>query len=249
MSTMSDRFYLNSVGRFSDVGNPNYVLHRGQYMKKILEEDVKCIILSTYGLNTESALSELHDLLNEKSKVPTLILHGDKGKALNVASNARRCLRLKKSHILLENQIGHGIEHFGDTKVKVEDIHHAKRFSNAMRSPNDIESSPSCSVEYSARRDFKEYSDHVRIERVAPQWLYPENRSNLGSSANAHSNNSTSDLQFVKCSPIKSEFARTPLRIPNVPQSSDRFGGNIAGVHHPKYILAFTSKGVHVHVR
>ena len=249
MSSMSDRFYLNSVGSSSETENPNYVLHRCQYMKKILEEDVKCIILSTYGLNTESALSELHDLLNEESKVPTLILHGDKGKALNVASNARRRLRLNKNPIKLEDRIGQSIENFSDTKVKVEDIHQTKRFSSAMRSSCNSELSSSRSMEYSARRDFKEYSNHVRIERVAPQWLYPKDRSNLGSSQDAHSSSSTSDLQCVRKCPIKSEIVSAPQKIPNVPKSNDRFGGHVAGVHHPKYILAFTSKGVHVHIR
>ena len=249
MTTLSDRFYLNSVGCYSETENPNYVLHRGHYMQKILEEDVKCIILSTYGLNIDSALSELHGLLNEKSKVPTLIIHGDKGKALNVASNARRRLRLKKSCIKSEDQTNDADKLVAEAKIKSEDNDHTRRSSNAMRSFYDSELSPNRPSEVSGRRDFSEYSNHVCIERVAPQWLYPHDRSNLNSPVNANSRNSTSDVHLETSNPIKSEIRSSPHKILKRPKSNDRFGGHVAGVHHPKFILAFTSKGVHVLIR
>lgn len=250
MATIPDRFYLNSVGCYSETDNSSYVLHRGHYMQKILEDDVKCIILSTYGLNTDSALSELYCLLNKESKVPTLIIHGDKGKALNGASNARRRLRINKSCIKSGDQADYGEKLVVETNFEQNGSNNARRFTNAMISSNDGELSPNRPVEVSARRDFNEYSNHVHIERVAPQWLYSKDRSHIITSGNAHSSSSPSDHQFVtKSSPIKSEIKGSPKKILKSPKSSDRFGGHVAGVHHPKYVLAFTNKGVHVLIR
>ena len=250
MSTIPDRFYLNSVGCYSETDNSSYVLHRGHYMQKILEDDVKCIILSTYGLNTDSALSELECLLNKESRVPTLIIHGDKGKALNVASNARRRLRINKSCIKSEDQADYVEKLVAETNLQQNGSNNARRFTNAMRSSNDGELSPNRPVEVSSRRDFNEYSNHLHIERVAPKWLYPKDRSQVGTSGNSHSSSSPSDHQLVmESSPIKSEIKGSPKKISNSPKSSHRFGGHIAGVHHPKYVLVFTSKGVHVLIR
>ena len=248
MSTMPDRFYLNSIGRHSDIetetDSPNYVLHRGHYMQKILEEDVKCIILSTYGLNADSALSELHCLLNKKPKVPTLIIHGDKRKALNDASNARRRCRFNKRCIRSEDQTDDITKLVAGTEIKGNSVDDNKRFSNAMRSSDDSEVSPPTSTKVSARCDFNEYSNHVHIKRVEPSWLYPQNRSNVNPPLKTPSSSSTSDVQFVmKNSIIKPGIMGSPKKRND---RNDSFGGYVAGVHHPKYVLAFTSKGVHI---
>ena len=87
---MSDRFFLNVVNSVTDSDNAKFLLDRSHYMLGLTEQDVLCVIMSSFGLNVESSQSEFLNLLGAESKVPTLIIHGDKRKSLAAASLLRK---------------------------------------------------------------------------------------------------------------------------------------------------------------
>ena len=87
---MSDRFFLNVVNSVTDSDNAKFLLDRSHYMQSLTQHDVLCVIMSSFGLNVESSQSEFLNLLGAESKVPTLIIHGDKRKSLAAASLLRK---------------------------------------------------------------------------------------------------------------------------------------------------------------
>lgn len=258
---MSDRFFLNSIGsdRISE-----YLFDRSQFIQKILTEELcQCAILSTYGFNVEHSQKELANLIGIDSKVPTLILHGDKGKILNETSLLRKNEHEYKEKESVSEQQSQGISRLTSTSVeeccRVRNFHststkndaesiHVKSNScvikNAQSKPDSCKlfkpdaeinhllesleteerfqhSSETSNAEFSLK-GLHTYPANVFIERIVPQWSVQTTA--VGSSSRSSSSG---------CSSIKSTNRKNYMM----------------GVHHPKYILLFTDKGLHVVIR
>jgi hypothetical protein len=287
---MTDRFFLNVVEGDDDTVDSRYVFNRSEYMKNLCKEDVKCVVLSTFGFDVESSRQEISCLLGPDSTIPTLIVHGDRRRAVHEASLFRKANSVKASAREsqgMDAQNTSGKNHFQN--------------ANSVSSEQEEDIPPmKCSLNHSQIT----LPESVRIERILPQWHPVDHASSLDSSskpgcsnrttsslcvATAHmnstcssssssssSNNSKSDNNY-KNNNSSSNSSRSNTNdssnisnnansgnnndknssnsIPIVPQCvrnadhSDRVGGCVMGVHHSKYILTFTSLGIHVLIR
>ena len=315
---MSDTFFLNTAVQSTVLNNSEYVFDRSEYVKKLLSEEVKCIILSTYSFNIESTRLELPGLFGLESKLPTLVLHGDRRKLV-----AEACCALEMNRQLKRIQLETKKESLRNfptqhVSVKGEWTDSGKTRSSMPKSETTLSDdilqiSVSDQLEGHIRnKDIIDYSYNVQIERVLPQWLFQDEKSSTenvtyssssssSSSKNSISRNSNNSIgrksnfsnaygipDFLKDTDLNAdqnsklqEFdekishlgstpsqmntemrsdveecsdrnvpQNNPQKVPRtVPNKRGRIGGYVMGVHHPKYILAFTAKGLHVVIR
>ena len=265
---MADRFFLNAVEGDDGTTDSRYVFNRSEYMKNLCKDDVKCVVLSTYGFNVDSSRLEISGLLGPDSKIPTLIVHGDRRRALLTASLLSKA-NSEKSCAREANGMDEQ-----DTVQK-----YCFRDANSVSIKQEAHLSPKkCSPDHSQasaeKTDTLNLPENVRIERILPQWLYPADHassfdscSKLSSSytssslcdatANANSSCSSSSGNIIRknSSSGNKNNMNSSHSVPIAPQCasntsySDRLGGHVMGVHHPKYILTFTSLGIHVLIR
>jgi hypothetical protein len=268
---MTDRFFLNAVEGDDDAIDSRYVLNRSEYVRNLCKEDIKCVVLSTYGFNVESSRLEISGLLGPDSKIPTLIVHGDRKRALLTASLLRKA-NLEKAN----SRESHGM----DAQDTCGENH--SQDANSISMKQEAHLSPTkCYRDHSQNRTENvgtlSLPESVRIERILPQWLYPvDHASSLDSGSKPTCSYRTSSSLWNTTAPKNSACSsssgssgsnnnnnsdsssndRNPSHsVPIVPQCvqnasySDRLGGHVMGVHHPKYILTFTSLGIHVLIR
>ena len=263
---MSDRFFLNSVESLKGRDHSVYIFDRHQYMQNLLKEDVKCVILSTFGFNVRSSQSEISDLLGPGSTVPTLIIHGDKRKVLAEASilrrerSKRRCDRSRASR--KTDTVG---DVYHTATIKVEDS--ASSIKLEMRDALELQkksigrgtsaaedsgdsklprekSKTDIDRDYTLQEVLLTYPDSVCIERVRSQWSPPQILLGIPGSNTFDGNKSSSNFHSTRenCGITESQADPTI-------KSISTMGGKTLGVHHAKYILTFTSKGIHVLIR
>ena len=257
---MSDRFYLNSIESLKKRDYSIYLFNRQQYMQRLLQEDVKCVILSTYGLNVRSSQLEISDLLGPGSIVPTLIIHGDNRKVLAEATVLRK-ERSNKKHtvgnlchtatIKVENSA------FSIKLEKEDAVEFQKKCigkaTSAAEDSNNLKlarekSQIDIDKDYTLQEALLTYPDSVCIERVRSQWSPPEILPDMPDS-NTFSGNSSSRNFYTTREPVVDDCCTKGSEAFPTIKNASAVGGKTLGVHHAKYILTFTSKGIHVLIR
>jgi hypothetical protein len=255
---MSDRFFLNSV--IGSECNSGYLFDRSLYIRKILSDEfVQCAILSTYGFNIAHSQNELADLLGIDSKIPCLILHGDKRRVVGETSLLRKgrqyeCQREKETvsqqeyeriatvssteccnddveNLHVESDIGitKKIQRKSDSHDKHEaDVNHL--LGKVVRDKTD-QNNPESLDHDLILKGLSTYPESVFVERIVPKWSSKYNpliKKHSNSSSSSSSSSSTGYSNSIR-------------------DNSSR--GFMMGVHHPKYILLFTEKGLHTVIR
>lgn len=180
-----DRFYLNkiddergysnrSVKRNSDLSE--YYFSQREYVQQVNEREViQCIMISTYRLELEVLVHDFPMLFSLYRPIPSLILHGDKGRNFHELYGDYSTLR--------------------SNHMKYEDI--------ALKEENEeyYISTPTKSLSSSTSFTRPRIPSHMTIAEVSPT-IYKDVKTR------------------------KVNYA--------------------VGVHHPKYVLIFTNRGLHV---
>lgn len=270
---MSDRFFLNSVEGLTDRGQSVYLFNRRQYMQNLLQEDVKCVIMSTYGFNVQSTQLEISDLLGSGSMIPTLIIHGDNRKLLAKASILRKerarasCSRRSESykkHKVSDASCGilfkveGSAESINVEKIDVSEVRNSIRNSGSRPSASSVDNSgtsllplakshPGGDIRDTLQETVLNFPDNVFIERVRSQWSRPETSPKKVGLDTYNGNSSRNNVLHTEGPPSDNNYKKSIQKSQDLNQGT--IGGTTLGVHHAKYILTFTNKGVHVLIR
>lgn len=206
MMYLPDRFYLNTSpylehdqhgGQQHQRDECAKTFSRARYLEQVheMEENIQCVILSTYRLDWVYMQEEFSLLFDKNLAIPSLILHGEKRD-----DEKQWWSKYDKS----EDSNNIDIE---ETQQQVEDneISVMQQDDEVERRQN-VQSIPDDGITMGG-------NVNMQVREVIPQWALP-----MGDD----------------------EVTVTKLKLLD---SHSRF---MAGVHHPKYMLIFTDRGIHV---
>jgi hypothetical protein len=223
---MSDRFFLNKVGKDDSSCNSEYLFDRSSYIREILATElIQCAILSTYGFNIAHSQNELADLLGIDSKVPCLILHGDKRKVVGETSllRKRRQYEYHKENERISQQQSEEISLLTNTeccKNNMKSLHSNSDIgiTEKVQSKYDTYDKPEVDIIHISDKVVKEKTSHnnletlnpdftlkglstypesVFVERIVPQWVSKYTSLHNIRSKQISSSNSSSSSRYI----------------------------------------------------